>query len=88
MEDSLLDSKTPTLFVIGQDASDCSVDQMQDLREQMRAETGLVVVGGADEHLRLSHRQKKQEGLTQAMADRCIIVRNKLICFYCNYFGL
>ncbi|PVD31036.1 hypothetical protein C0Q70_10313 [Pomacea canaliculata] len=79
VEDSLLDSKTPTLFVIGQDASDCSVDQMQDLREQMRAETGLVVVGGADEHLRLSHRQKKQEGLTQAMADRCIIFLGSIL---------
>nr|KAG5705251.1 hypothetical protein BaRGS_011277 [Batillaria attramentaria] len=74
VEDPLLDSRTPTLFLIGQNACDCTVDQLQDLREHMRAETGLVVVGGADEQLRLSHRQKREEGLTQAMADRCIIV--------------
>ena len=60
--------------MIGQNASDCSIDQLQDLREHMRAETGMLVVGGADEQLRLSHRQKREEGLTQAMADRCIIV--------------
>lgn len=73
IEDPLLDSRTPTLFLVGHNSSDCTVDQLQDLREHMRAETGLVVVGGADEQLRLSHRQKREEGLTQAMADRCII---------------
>ncbi|XP_076464007.1 uncharacterized protein LOC143296109 [Babylonia areolata] len=72
-EDPLLGSQTPTLFVIGQNTCDCSIDQLQDLREHMRAETGMLVVGGADEQLRLSHRQKREEGLTQAMADRCII---------------
>ncbi|XP_070212314.1 KAT8 regulatory NSL complex subunit 3-like isoform X2 [Littorina saxatilis] len=72
-EDPLLASQTPTLFVIGQDSSDGSIDQLQDLREHMRAETGMLVVGGADEQLRLSHRKKREEGLTQAMADRWII---------------
>ncbi|KAL8566033.1 hypothetical protein ACOMHN_062762 [Nucella lapillus] len=76
-EDPLLGSQTPTLFVIGQNTSDCSIDQLQDLREHMRAETGMLVVGGADEQLRLSHRQKREEGLTQAMADRCVIKREE-----------
>ena len=79
-EDPLLGSQTPTLFVIGQNAGDCSIDQLQDLREHMHAETGMLVVGGADELLRLSHRQKRDEGLTQSMADRCILVRHLLSC--------
>ena len=83
-------SQTPTLFVIGQNASDCSIDQLQDLREHMRAETGMLVVGGADEQLRLSHRQKREEGLTQAMADRCIIVSPIAVfvnvLFFCVFF--
>lgn len=82
-------SQTPTLFVIGQNASDCSIDQLQDLREHMRAETGMLVVGGADEQLRLSHRQKREEGLTQAMADRCIIVSPIavfVIVVFCSFF--
>ncbi|XP_077991927.1 uncharacterized protein LOC144446096 isoform X2 [Glandiceps talaboti] len=72
VEDPLLDSKTPTLFVIGQESSVCSQDDVEDLREKMKAETSLVVVGGADENLRLTKSKKKLEGVTQSMVDRCI----------------
>ena len=45
-DDPLLDCRTPCLFVIGQQASQCKVDDIEDARERMRVETGLVVVGG------------------------------------------
>jgi hypothetical protein len=41
-----LDLTTPTLFVIGQHSSTTNIDDMEDLRERMRAENALVVVGG------------------------------------------
>jgi regulatory NSL complex subunit 3 len=64
------------LFVVGQNAVNCSVNQLQEMREHMRAETGLLVVGGADEQLRLSHRHKREQGVTQAVVDHLIIVRS------------
>ena len=80
-DDPLLDCRTPCLFVVGQQASQCRIDDIEDTRERMRVETGLVVVGGADDGLRLSKEKKRLEGLTQGMVDRCIMdeVRSFLI---------
>ncbi|KAK7081582.1 KAT8 regulatory NSL complex subunit 3, partial [Halocaridina rubra] len=72
-DDPLLDCRTPTLFVIGEKASNVSVDDIEDIRHRLRAETGLVVVGGADSHLRLSVEKRHIEGVTQSMVDRCIV---------------
>jgi len=39
----------------------------------MRGETGLVIVGGADDQLRVSKHKKKAEAITQSMVDRCVV---------------
>ena len=52
---------------------------MEDMRERMRCETGLVMVGGADNALRISKQKKKTEGITQGLVDKCIMVRQNLI---------
>ena len=74
VDDTLLDSRTPTLFIIGQHATSCSVDEMEDFREKMKAENSLIVVGGADDSLRKTRCSKRMEGLTQNMVDRCLQV--------------
>jgi regulatory NSL complex subunit 3 len=47
---------------------------VEDIRERMRVETGLVVVGSADDQLRVGKAKKLMEGVTQSMIDRCILV--------------
>ncbi|XP_021352288.1 KAT8 regulatory NSL complex subunit 3-like isoform X2 [Mizuhopecten yessoensis] len=73
IEDALLDSRTPSLFVIGQHSNNAGMDDMEDLRERMKAENGLLVIGGADSNLRVRSSKKKEEGITQVMVDRRIL---------------
>ncbi|GFT42806.1 KAT8 regulatory NSL complex subunit 3 [Nephila pilipes] len=73
LNDPLLDSKVPTLFIVGQNARMCSTDDVEDFRSRMRAETGLVVVGGADDLLRMCPSKMKLENVTQTIVDRCLL---------------
>lgn len=75
VDDPLLDSHTPTLFVVGQNSLSCGIDEIENFREHMKAESGLVVVGGADDRLHMCSLKKRLEGVTQSMVDRCMLVR-------------
>lgn len=73
LDDPLLDTTVPTLFVIGQNATLSSIDDVEDFRERItKTETGLVVVGGANDHLIVSQTKQRFTGITQAIVDRCI----------------
>ncbi|XP_049820569.1 KAT8 regulatory NSL complex subunit 3 isoform X3 [Aethina tumida] len=72
-EDGLLELQRPVLFVIGQSSNTSSQEEVEDLRERMRVETGLVVVGSADDFLRVTKKKCRSEGITQSVVDRCVV---------------
>lgn len=73
LDDPMLDMHTPILFVVGQMTSTASLDALERLRESMsRSDTGLVVVGGANDKLIVSYRKKQSDSITQYHVDRAI----------------
>ena len=74
-DDPLLELRAPTLLLVGQTAADAAPHELELMRDRMRADTGLVVVGGADSRLLVTGRKLQREGLTQCMVDRAILVR-------------
>lgn len=50
-----------------------SQEEIESLRERMQAQTSLVVVGSADDALRVGKTKRQIEGVTQAMVDNMII---------------
>ena len=46
--DPILDIRSPALFVVGEKSSSCQSDDMEDIRERLGVETGLVIVGGVE----------------------------------------
>ncbi len=73
-DDPIVDLVMPVLFVVGQFAPRCCLNDIETLRASMKALTGLIVVGGGDEHLRLSHHKMISIALTQDVADRVVMV--------------
>lgn len=73
LDDPMLDLNIPVLFVVGQMASTVTLDALERLRESMsRSDSGLVVVGGANDKLIVSYKKKISDGITQYHVDRSI----------------
>lgn len=73
-DDMYLDLTTPTLFLVGQNAARCSEEEIETFREKITsAPTSTVVVGSADDYLRVSKTKRRLEGVTQEMVDNMIV---------------
>ncbi|XP_017148054.1 uncharacterized protein LOC108159352 isoform X3 [Drosophila miranda] len=72
-DDRILDIKTPILFVIGQNSARSSQEEMESLRERMQSESSLLVVGSADDVLRVPKSKRRFEGVTQSMVDAMVV---------------
>lgn len=66
----------------------CRQEDVEDMRERMRTESGLIVVGSADDYLRVNKKTKCTEGITQGAVDRFIVVSGtKLLkCYNTNCY--
>lgn len=51
-----------------------SQEEIESLREKMTAQTSLVVVGSADDALRVNKLKRQMEGVSQSMIDSMIVV--------------
>lgn len=80
-DDRLLDIKAPILFVIGQNSARSSQEEIEGLRERMQSESSLVVVGSADDALRVPKSKRRLEGVTQAMVDSMVVVSTSELLF-------
>ncbi|XP_067627115.1 KAT8 regulatory NSL complex subunit 3 isoform X2 [Eurosta solidaginis] len=72
-DDRILDIKIPILFVIGQNSAKSSTEEIESLREKMQSETSLVVVGSADDVLRVPKSRRRLENVTQSMVDIMVV---------------
>lgn len=72
-DDHFLELSTPTLFLVGQNASRCSEEEIEYFREKLTAPTSTVIVGAADDYLRVSKTKRRLEGVTQEMVDNMVV---------------
>lgn len=73
LDDPMLEMNIPILFVVGQMASTTTLSALERLRESMtRSDTGLVVVGGANDKLLACYKKKMSDGITQYHVDKSI----------------
>jgi regulatory NSL complex subunit 3 len=72
-DDNFLELSTPTLFLVGQNAARSNDEEIEAFREKVLAPTSMVLVGSADDFLRVSKRKRRLEGVTQEMVDNMIV---------------
>lgn len=72
-DDQIQEITTPILFVIGQNSARTSQEEIECLRENMIAQTSVVIVGSADDALRVNTKKRRIEKVTQAMVDNMVM---------------
>uniref|UniRef100_A0A1L8DJT7 Putative kat8 regulatory nsl complex subunit 3 isoform x2 n=1 Tax=Nyssomyia neivai TaxID=330878 RepID=A0A1L8DJT7_9DIPT len=72
-DDQIQEITTPILFVVGQNSARTSQEEIESLRENMIAQTSLVIVGSADDALRVNTKKRRIEKVTQAMVDNMVM---------------
>lgn len=73
MDDVICVSYCPSLFVVGEEATNVDMNALQQMRENMVCDSGLVVVGGADRNLYVSPLWLGVERVSQHCVDRAIL---------------
>ena len=64
-----MDCSAPILFVVGEHAQTCPIDDFENMREKMRAENSLIVISGANDKLNINFKTKKERSITQSIGS-------------------
>uniref|UniRef100_A0A914M9A5 KAT8 regulatory NSL complex subunit 3 n=1 Tax=Meloidogyne incognita TaxID=6306 RepID=A0A914M9A5_MELIC len=73
VDDEICLTYPSTLFVVGEEASNVSMKAIQQLRKNMIADTGLIVIGSANHNLLVSEARLAVERVTQFVVQRTIV---------------
>ncbi|CAG0891279.1 unnamed protein product [Darwinula stevensoni] len=73
-DDPLLFCKVPFLFILGSQAINARISDIERLREKMKCQTRLIVLEGGDHWLRLPKGCKVIHHVTQGMVDKALMM--------------
>ncbi|VDM42210.1 unnamed protein product [Toxocara canis] len=73
VDDDILLTYCPSLFIIGEEALDCDVREMQRMAYRMKAPAGVIVIGSADNNLHVSVLRLCLERFTQRTVERALL---------------
>ncbi|CAD5223578.1 unnamed protein product [Bursaphelenchus okinawaensis] len=73
VDDNICITYCPSLFVIGESASNCDLVDIQQLQQNMICDSGVIVVGNADKNLFVSPVALSVERVSQHCVDRLIL---------------
>ncbi|KAI1713372.1 protein sumv-2 [Ditylenchus destructor] len=73
VDDDICLTYCPSLFVVGEYAADVELEAMQSMRRNMIVDNGLIVVGGANHNLLVSHHKLNIERVSQKCVERTIV---------------
>ncbi|KAI1705778.1 protein sumv-2 [Ditylenchus destructor] len=73
VDDDICLTYCPSLFVVGEYAADVELEAMQNMRRNMIVDNGLIVVGGANHNLLVSHHKLNIERVSQKCVERTIV---------------
>ena len=83
VEDLFAQVSCPVLFGVGEMSKFCSIDDLEDLRQNMLAKgSAVIVVNGCNDNLSMSERKSHEQKVTQSMVAKyiCCEISNYLSC--------
>jgi len=73
IDDTICISYCPSLFIVGDAASNMSLPELEEMRENMICESGVVLIGGANNDLRVSPLLLGIERVSQYCVDKIVL---------------
>ncbi|VDN56140.1 unnamed protein product [Dracunculus medinensis] len=73
VDDDILLTYCPTLFIVGEKSTDCNIYELQRMASRMIAPAGVMLVGSANNNLQVSSLRLSTERFTQRTVQRALL---------------